>query len=90
MRYVQLAALALALAGPSIVLAAGPGGYPSRPVTVVVPFAPGGGSDNIARYIVSRLSERTKATFIIDNKPGAGTNIGNEFVSRAAPDGQTL
>ena len=90
MRYVQLAALALALAGPSIALAAGPGGYPSRPVTVVVPFAPGGGSDNIARYIVSRLSERTKATFIIDNKPGAGTNIGNEFVSRAAPDGQTL
>lgn len=70
MRYVQLAALALALAGPSIALAAGPGGYPSRPVTVVVPFAPGGGSDNIARYIVSRLSERTKATFIIDNKPG--------------------
>jgi len=90
MRHVQLAALALALAGPSIALAAGPGGYPSRPVTVVVPFAPGGGSDNIARYIVSRLSERTKATFIIDNKPGAGTNIGNEFVSRAAPDGQTL
>ena len=71
-------------------LAAGPGGYPSRPVTIVVPFAPGGGSDNIARLLATRLSERTKATFIIDNKPGAGTNIGNEFVSRASPDGQTL
>ena len=85
---------ALVAAGATLaashVLAAGPGGYPSRPVTIVVPFAPGGGSDNIARLLAMRLSERIKATFIIDNKPGAGTNIGNEAVSRAAPDGQTL
>ncbi|BEP64407.1 tripartite tricarboxylate transporter substrate binding protein (plasmid) [Variovorax sp. V213] len=81
-------ALPLVLAGAA--MAAGPGGYPSKPVTVVVPFAPGGGSDNIARYIVSRLADRTKASFIIDNKPGAGTNIGNEYVGRAAPDGHTL
>jgi tripartite-type tricarboxylate transporter receptor subunit TctC len=71
-------------------LAAGPGGYPGRPVTIVVPFAPGGGSDNIARLLATRLSERTKGTFIIDNKPGAGTNIGNEAVTRAAADGHTL
>ena len=65
-------------------------GYPARPVTIVVPFAPGGGSDNIARLIASRLSERTKGSFIVDNKAGAGTNLGNEAVARAAPDGYTL
>lgn len=81
------AAMALAVTGAA---AAGPGGYPARPVTIVVPFAPGGGSDNIARLLAARLTERTKATFLIDNKPGAGTNIGNEFVSRAAGDGYTL
>ncbi|HEX7891752.1 MAG TPA: tripartite tricarboxylate transporter substrate binding protein [Ramlibacter sp.] len=85
---------ALAAAGITLcashALAAGPGGYPSRPVTIVVPFAPGGGSDNIARLLATRLTERTKGTFIIENKPGAGTNIGNELVSRATPDGQTL
>lgn len=90
MKSLKFAVLALALAASTATLAAGPGGYPTRPVTMVVPFAPGGGSDNIARYVASRLTERTGATFIIDNKPGAGTNIGNEAVSRAAPDGQTL
>ena len=90
MKSLKFAVLALALAASTATLAAGPGGYPTRPVTMVVPFAPGGGSDNIARYVASRLTERTGTTFIIDNKPGAGTNIGNEAVSRAAPDGQTL
>ncbi|MES2186062.1 MAG: tripartite tricarboxylate transporter substrate binding protein [Pseudomonadota bacterium] len=70
--------------------AAGPGGYPARPVSIVVPFAPGGGSDNIARYVAARLTERTGGTFIIDNRAGAGTNIGNEYAARAAPDGLTL
>jgi tripartite-type tricarboxylate transporter receptor subunit TctC len=68
----------------------GPNGYPTKPVSIIVPFAPGGGSDNIARYIASRLTERTGTTFLIDNRAGAGTNIGNEFAARAAPDGQTL
>lgn len=90
MKKLKLWHIALPLLACSQAWAAGPGGYPTRPVTVVVPFAPGGGSDNIARYIIGRLADRTKSTFIIDNKPGAGTNIGNEFVSRAAPDGQTL
>jgi tripartite-type tricarboxylate transporter receptor subunit TctC len=79
-----------AIAPINFAYATGPDGYPSRPVTVIVPFAPGGGSDNIARLIVTQLSERTKGVFIIDNRPGAGTNIGNEFVARAKPDGQTL
>jgi tripartite-type tricarboxylate transporter receptor subunit TctC len=65
-------------------------GYPNRPVTIVVPFAPGGGSDNMARLIASRLTERTKGSFIVENKPGAGTNIGNEAVAKANPDGHTL
>lgn len=65
-------------------------GYPNRPVTIVVPFAPGGGSDNMARLIASRLTERTKGSFIVENKPGAGTNIGNEAVAKANPDGYTL
>lgn len=64
--------------------------YPSKPVTVIVPFAPGGGSDNIARLVVTKLTERTGKTFIIDNRGGAGTNIGNELAARAAPDGYTL
>ncbi|MEN9538022.1 MAG: hypothetical protein RLZZ126_257 [Pseudomonadota bacterium] len=67
-----------------------PGGYPSRPVTIVVPFAPGGGSDNMARLFATRLAERTKGTFVVENKPGAGTNLGNETVARANPDGYTL
>lgn len=72
------------------VAAGGPEGYPGRPVTVIVPFAPGGGSDNVARIVATRLSERTGSTFVIDNKPGAGTNIGNEQAARAKADGLTL
>jgi tripartite-type tricarboxylate transporter receptor subunit TctC len=82
--FLGLATLSAAMAGT------GPGGYPSRPVTLIVPFAPGGGSDNIARFIMSKLSTRTGGNFILENKPGAGTNIGNEYVARQAPDGQTL
>jgi tripartite-type tricarboxylate transporter receptor subunit TctC len=70
--------------------ATGPDGYPARPVTLIVPFAPGGGSDNVARIVATRLTERTGGVFIIDNKPGAGTNIGNELAARAKNDGQTL
>lgn len=81
-------ALLVLAAGTS--LANGPDGYPSRPVTIIVPFAPGGGSDNVARIVATRLTERTGGTFIIDNKPGAGTNIGNEQAARAKNDGQTL
>jgi tripartite-type tricarboxylate transporter receptor subunit TctC len=91
MRFLRAALLAsgvLLAVAPAV--ASGPAGYPARPVSIVVPFAPGGGSDNIARLLATRLAERTKGTFIVDNKPGAGTNIGNEAVSRATPDGYTL
>jgi len=83
--------LAVTLASVSLAASASAtGSYPSKPVSIIVPFAPGGGSDNVSRYIATRLSEKTKAQFLIDNRPGAGTNIGNEAAARAAPDGQTL
>jgi tripartite-type tricarboxylate transporter receptor subunit TctC len=64
--------------------------YPARPVTIIVPFAPGGGSDYVARMIANKLTERTGKTFIIDNRPGGGTNIGNDVAARAQADGYTL
>jgi tripartite-type tricarboxylate transporter receptor subunit TctC len=85
-----IAAACAFVAGSSSAWAQTAEAYPTKPVTIVVPFAPGGGSDNMARLIATRLSERTKISFVVDNKPGAGTNIGNEFVARANPDGYTL
>lgn len=64
--------------------------YPTKAITVIVPFAVGGGSDNVARLITTKLAERTGKTFVIDNRGGAGTNIGNETAARAVPDGYTL
>jgi tripartite-type tricarboxylate transporter receptor subunit TctC len=64
--------------------------YPSRPVKIVVPFEPGGGNDLLARIIAEKLSESLHQPFIIDNRPGAGTQIGAEIVARAVPDGYTL
>ena len=65
-------------------------GYPARPVRVVVGFAPGGGNDITARLIGQWLSEHLGQTFVIENRPGAGTNIATEAVVNAAPDGYTL
>ena len=85
-----LTGLLATLAAASALAGNGPEGYPTRPVTIIVPFAPGGGSDNVARIIAARLNERTGGSFIIDNKPGAGTNIGNEQAARAKNDGYAL
>jgi tripartite-type tricarboxylate transporter receptor subunit TctC len=64
--------------------------YPTRPVKLVVGFTPGGGVDIAARTLAPKLSELIGQPVIVENKPGAGTNIANEFVAKSAPDGTTL
>jgi len=64
--------------------------YPSRPVRVIVPYQAGQGTDVAARYFAERLSRALGQQFIVDNRPGAGGNIGTEAVAHAAPDGYTL
>lgn len=64
--------------------------YPSRSVKWVVPYAPGGATDVLSRLICQRLSDRLGQTFVVENKPGAGSNIGTQAVITSAPDGYTL
>ena len=64
--------------------------YPSRPVLFVVPYAPGGGTETMARLLGRRLEQRLGKPFVIDNRPGAGTAIGATFVAKSPPDGHTI
>ena len=70
--------------------AAGADAYPSKPVRIIVGFAPGGGTDIIARYMAQRLSESVGKPFIVENKPGAGGTLGIEAGVKSPPDGHTL
>jgi tripartite-type tricarboxylate transporter receptor subunit TctC len=81
-----LAALTLALAAVS----AAAQEYPNKSVRIIVPFAPGGSADVFGRFLAQRLQESLGQTFVIDNRPGAGSLIGTDAVAKSAPDGYTL
>jgi tripartite-type tricarboxylate transporter receptor subunit TctC len=87
-RFLHLAASAAAFSAASGIAAAE--SYPTRPVTIIVPVPPGGALDILARLMGQWLTERLGQAFVIENRPGAGTNLGVDVVVRAAPDGYTL
>jgi len=64
--------------------------FPTKPVHVIVPFPPGGGTDVVARTVTPKMAELLGQPFVVENRAGAGGNIGTEFVAKAAPDGYTL
>ena len=83
----------LALAGAAfgtLTLPASAQSYPSRPIWLIVPFAAGGGSDIVARTVAQKLGEALGHPVLVDNKPGAGGNIGTDVAAKAAPDGYTI
>jgi tripartite-type tricarboxylate transporter receptor subunit TctC len=82
-------AAALVLLAP-VVGASAQDNYPTHPITMVVGFAPGGGTDTVSRIIAKTLAENVGQQVVVDNKAGAGGNIAADYVSKAAPDGYTL
>ena len=85
-RHFLAAAAAVAANGVAFAQAA----FPTRPVTIVVPFGPGGATDLTARLVAEKLTARWGQPVVVENKPGAGGNVGSALVAKAAPDGYTL
>lgn len=87
---VALIAAALASAAWIPPASAQPGAWPSKPIRFILPFPPGGGTDTLARIVGQKMSESIGQPVLMDNRPGAGANIGAELAARAAPDGYTI
>ena len=87
-RTVALATVAVLACAGSLAQAQAP--YPSKPITMVVPYPPGGSNDVFARQVAKELGDALKQTVIVDNRPGASGNTGTGSVARATPDGYTL
>jgi tripartite-type tricarboxylate transporter receptor subunit TctC len=88
-RLIKLSAastLASGLACPAIAQS----GWPNRPVSIVIPFTPGGGADTIARLVAIKMTEVLGQQFIVESKPGAGGNLAAQYIARSAPDGYTM
>jgi tripartite-type tricarboxylate transporter receptor subunit TctC len=90
LRFMATCAVAAGAIGPFGIAPAQAAGYPNRPVTIVVPYAPGGATDASARLVAQALQKQTGGNFIIENVAGAGTTIGSARVARAPADGYTL
>jgi tripartite-type tricarboxylate transporter receptor subunit TctC len=82
--------LAMGLAATVLGSSAAAQVYPAKPVKIIVPFAAGGPADNYARFIAQRLQDSLGQSFVVDNRPGAGSIIGTDMAAKAAPDGYTL
>jgi tripartite-type tricarboxylate transporter receptor subunit TctC len=89
-RLLVLTAMAVAAAAPFAAFSAEKSDYPGRTVRMVVPFAPGGASDHVARIIQPRMTELLGQQLVVDNRSGAAGNIGVEVAARASPDGYTI
>src|SRR5690349_23363838 len=89
-RYCAISAAALVMAITPARAAESPGDHSNRPVRLLVPFAPGGGADTLARIITPKLSESMGQQWVVDNRGGAAGNIAAETVARANPDGYTI
>ena len=90
MKFKRLAGLALALATVALGTGASAQDFPDRPITLVVPFAAGGGTDILARKVADGMSKALGQPVVVENKPGAGSLIGVQYVAQQAPDGYTL